>query len=59
MTCGIYKIENKLNGKVYIGQSINIEQRWREHKSRYLSIDEKEYNKPLYNAIRKYGLQKF
>lgn len=59
MTCGIYKITNKINGKVYIGQSINIEQRWREHKSRYLSIDEKEYNKPLYNAIRKYGLQNF
>lgn len=28
---GIYKIENKLNGKVYIGQSMNIEQRWKTH----------------------------
>ena len=25
---GIYKIENKVNGKVYIGQSNNIEVRW-------------------------------
>lgn len=24
---GIYKITNKINGKVYIGQSINISQR--------------------------------
>ena len=29
---GIYKIENLVNGKIYIGQSQNIERRWREHK---------------------------
>ena len=29
--CGVYKITNKINGKVYIGQSINIETRWKEH----------------------------
>lgn len=28
---GIYKIENKVNGKVYIGESINIENRWSQH----------------------------
>ena len=28
---GIYKIENKINGKVYIGESLNIERRWQEH----------------------------
>ena len=28
---GIYKITNKINGKVYIGQSNNIERRKREH----------------------------
>lgn len=30
--CGIYKIENLVNGKVYIGQSRHIRQRWAEHK---------------------------
>jgi len=30
--CGIYKIENLVNGKVYIGSSINIKERWRRHK---------------------------
>ena len=30
---GIYKIENKVNGKVYIGQSIDIEKRWKNHIS--------------------------
>lgn len=28
---GIYKIENKINGKVYIGQSVNIGGRWNSH----------------------------
>lgn len=31
MTCGIYKIENLINGKLYIGQSVHIESRWQEH----------------------------
>lgn len=30
MIC-IYKITNKINGKSYIGQSINIMRRWDEH----------------------------
>ena len=29
---GIYKIENIINNKVYIGSSNNIERRWKEHK---------------------------
>lgn len=37
---GIYKITNKENGKVYIGQSDNCERRIQEHKKeRHLSID--------------------
>ena len=31
MSIGIYKIENLINHKVYIGQSIHIEKRWQEH----------------------------
>ena len=31
-TCGIYKIQNKQNGRVYIGKSIQIEERFRQHK---------------------------
>ena len=30
---GIYKIENLRNGKAYIGSSIDIQSRWRAHKS--------------------------
>ena len=54
MTCGIYKIENKINGKVYIGQSINIERRWKNHKI-YSKIDDEL----LYNEIREYGIENF
>lgn len=32
MSHGIYKIENILNGKVYIGSSSNIENRIAQHK---------------------------
>lgn len=31
---GIYKIENLINGKIYIGQSNNIERRIMEHKQK-------------------------
>lgn len=56
---GIYKITNKVNGKVYIGQSISIEHRWVAHKSTAFRKTSKEYDKPLYASIRKYGLDNF
>lgn len=32
MSCGIYMIQNRINGKIYIGQSVNIEERWYNEK---------------------------
>lgn len=32
--CGIYKIENKKTHQVYIGQSIDINRRWKNHRTR-------------------------
>tara|TARA_Y100000310_G_scaffold230046_1_gene232475 strand:- start:451 stop:654 length:204 start_codon:yes stop_codon:yes gene_type:complete len=29
---GIYEIRNSVNDKIYIGSSIDIEQRWYDHK---------------------------
>jgi group I intron endonuclease len=29
--CGVYKIVNNINSKVYIGQSVNIKARWKDH----------------------------
>lgn len=33
MTCGIYMIQNKVNNKMYIGQAVDIEDRWGDHRS--------------------------
>lgn len=59
VTTGIYKIENMLNGKVYIGQSKNIGRRWTQHKQRSMENGCKEYDYPLYRAFRKYGIDNF
>ena len=59
MICGIYKITNKITGKVYIGQSIDCRRRWWEHKSRAFDENNNCYHKPLYCSIRKYGLENF
>lgn len=57
--CGIYKITNQVNGKVYIGQSINIKRRWANHEKDAFWEKAECYNYPLYKAIRKYGLAYF
>ena len=51
---GIYKIKNKINNKIYIGQSKNIIQRWEQHK-RNLSPSCTKLN----NAFKKYGIENF
>ena len=56
---GVYKIENLINHKVYIGQSVNIYARWRKHKSVAFNKNDKCYDFPLYRAIRKYGIENF
>lgn len=56
---GIYKITNNINGKVYIGLSTNIEKRWNRHKSAAFNPKDKNYQYPLYQAMRKYGLNNF
>lgn len=56
---GIYKIENLINGKIYIGQSTNISQRWKAHRNRPFNENSESYDCPLYRAIRKYGIENF
>ena len=56
---GIYKIENLINGKVYIGQSVNLKSRITKHKCNSIKEIHRESNKPLYRAIRKYGIDNF
>lgn len=55
---GIYKITNKISGKIYIGQSRDIERRIAEHKRHYKREDLRKC-KPLYKAMWKYGPDNF
>lgn len=57
MTCGIYKITNLINNHSYIGLSSNIEKRIKDHIAH--AYCKKEWNKPLYCAFRKYGIENF
>ena len=51
---GIYKITNP-NGKVYIGQSVNIEKRWNRYKN---LIPKDCIGQPLiYRSLIKYGVK--
>lgn len=51
----IYRIKNKINKKIYIGQSINFEARVANHKWNA----NKKTNTPLYYAMNKYGIDNF
>ena len=54
----IYKITNKINNKCYIGKTLKtIEERWKEHCKDYLRRSEEK--RPLYSAMKKYGIENF
>lgn len=56
---GIYKITNKINNKIYIGKANNSDRRWRDHQRLAFTEGHKEYEKVLYKAFRKYGIENF
>jgi group I intron endonuclease len=54
---GIYQIKNLINGKIYIGSSVNIQVRWWTHKSR---LRRGIHGNPhLQSAWNKYGEDAF
>lgn len=54
----IYQIINKHNNKIYIGKTeFSIEKRFKEHC--YDAFREKNEKRPLYAAMRKYGIENF
>lgn len=53
---GIYKIVNTITNDLYIGQSTNIKQRWREHRGRYIKEKDRFV---LYKDMYNYGFDNF
>lgn len=52
----IYKIVNKVNGKIYVGQTTEtIEQRFKRH----MGYQKDEHDTKFYRAVRKYGVDNF
>lgn len=54
----IYKIQNKINNKIYIGQTVaNPNRRWMQHKNNI----KRDYlqHLALYKAMNKYGIENF
>lgn len=55
---GIYKLTNILNQKVYIGQAVDIAERWRQHLKRAVGAEPMTSNK-LYPAMKESGPYNF
>lgn len=54
----LYVIRNKINGKEYVGKTCSsMEKRFKEHIRD--SRKERNQNRPLYRAFRKYGIENF
>jgi len=56
-TSGIYKIENIINNKVYVGSSVSIEDRWIRHKTDL--VKGKSCSIKLQNSYNKHGVENF
>lgn len=54
----IYQIINDINNKIYIGKTeFSIDKRFKEHCSD--AFKERNEKRPLYSAMRKYGIEHF
>ena len=59
MITGIYKITNKINGHYYIGQAVDIKNRFRGHKFSAIHLNNKDHGAPIHLAMAKYGVNNF
>lgn len=56
----VYKVQNKVTGKIYVGQTTKtISQRWTEHVYDSIGKKSKDRGSYLHEAVRKYGPDNF
>ena len=55
---GIYKITNTVNGMTYVGQAVNVPDRWKTHIKRGIGAEAGGRNK-LYPAMLSFGVENF
>ena len=55
---GVYQIVNEVNGKSYVGSSVDINGRWRKWRS-YARKNTLRYPSMLVKAFQKYGIEHF
>lgn len=55
---GIYLITNLENDMCYVGQAVNVQDRWRQHIKRALGAETPTQNK-LYPAMAQFGVENF
>ena len=56
--CGVYKWTNKLNGKSYIGSSVNLSKRLSNYYN-YTFLSKLQHNMLIYKALLKHGHSNF
>lgn len=56
--CGVYSITDTIDGKRYIGQSVDVANRWADHIKRGLGAD-KGTDTKLYTAMKTHGVENF
>ena len=55
----VYKITNLIENKCYIGSSVRVEKRWQQHINTSNNPNSSQYNYPLYEAFRQFGIKNF
>lgn len=57
--CGIYKITDQITKEAYIGQSVNIANRWKDHLKAGIGATAASSSNQLYAAIKRDGIENF
>lgn len=57
--CGIYKITDQITKEAYIGQSVSIQTRWKDHIKSGIGAVKTSASNQLYAAIKRDGIENF